>query len=167
MSPSSENLPEDYARGWSDLMRLVRRGYSWSGGERNRFFRNRGDGQFHEMSHLGGLDGVGDGRGLGVVDWDQDGRLDLWYRNRTAPRLQLMMNRRECGESVAIRLQGTSGEPRRDRGGGRTVAGCGGRALWCDRCVPGTVPIAIEQVAPLWWERRCHAGGGAMAGWDA
>ncbi|MGI9240907.1 MAG: ASPIC/UnbV domain-containing protein [Verrucomicrobiales bacterium] len=108
MSPSSENLPEDYARGWSDLMRLVRRGYSWSGGERNRFFRNRGDGRFHEMSHLGGLDAVGDGRGLGVVDWDQDGRLDLWYRNRTAPRLQLMMNRRECGESVAIRLQGAA-----------------------------------------------------------
>jgi len=89
-------------------MQLVRGGYSWSGGERNRLFRNGGDGRFHEMSQLAGLDHPDDGRGLAVVDWDQDGRLDLWYRNRTAPRLRLMMNRRDCGESVAIRLEGTS-----------------------------------------------------------
>jgi hypothetical protein len=105
VSPSEKI--DDYARGWSDLMTLVRNGYSWSGGERNRFFRN-GGGSFHEMSHLAGLDGKEDGRGLALVDWDQDGRLDLWYRNRSAPRLRLMMNRREGGGSVAIKLEGTS-----------------------------------------------------------
>ena len=83
MSPTEV---EDNIRGWSELMKLVRKGYSWSGGERNRMFLNEQGGAFHEMSHLVGLDHADDGRGLAVVDWDQDGRLDLWYRNRTAPR---------------------------------------------------------------------------------
>ena len=105
MSPSEKK--EEYVHGWANLMKLVRNGHSWSGVETNRFFRNEG-GVFHEMSHLAGLDHNGDGRGLAVVDWDQDGKLDLWYRNRTAPRLRLMMNRRECGDSVSIKLEGTN-----------------------------------------------------------
>ena len=88
-------------------MKLVRNGHSWSGNEKNRFFKNGGEGQFHEMSHLAGLDHAQDGRGLAVVDWDQDGRLDLWYRNRSAPRLRLMLNRRNSGSSVLLRLEGT------------------------------------------------------------
>lgn len=108
MSPAEKI--EEYARGWSDLLKLVRNGHSWSGGERNRMFLNRQSksGAFHEMSHLSGLDQADDGRGLAVVDWDQDGRLDLWYRNRTAPRLRLMMNRREAGKSISIKLEGKS-----------------------------------------------------------
>jgi hypothetical protein len=88
-------------------MTLVRNGYSWSGGERNRFFLNGGEGRFHEISHLSGLDQIEDGRGLAIVDWDQDGLLDLWYRNRTAPRLRLMHNQRRSHPSVALRLEGT------------------------------------------------------------
>lgn len=88
-------------------MTLVRQGHSWSGSERNRFFLNS-VGTFHELSSLSGLDHPDDGRGLAVVDWDQDGRLDLWYRNRTAPRLRLMMNSREADPSLSIRLEATS-----------------------------------------------------------
>lgn len=89
-------------------MKLVRNGHSWSGGERNRFFLNGGEGKFHEMSHLAGLDQIEDGRGLALVDWDQDGRLDLWYRNRSAPRLRLMRNRHEGAGAIAIKLEGTT-----------------------------------------------------------
>ena len=60
------------------------------------------------MSHLAGLDQIEDGRGLALVDWDHDGRLDLWYRNRSAPRLRLMLNRHESPASIAIRLEGTT-----------------------------------------------------------
>ena len=88
-------------------MELVRRGDSWSGGERNRVFLNGGDARFIEMSRLAGLDYPDDGRGLAVVDWDQDGRLDLWFRNRTAPRLRLMKNRRGATRgAIALRLEG-------------------------------------------------------------
>ena len=106
MSPS-ENI-DDYAKGWTGLMKLVRNGYSWSGNEQNRFFLNGRKGTFHEISHLAGLDQSEDGRGLAIVDWDQDGRLDLWYRNRSAPRLRLMVNRKESHPSVALRLEGTN-----------------------------------------------------------
>lgn len=106
MSPSEKI--NDYARGWTDLMKLVRNGHSWSGSERNRFFLNGRKGRFHEMSHLAGLDHIEDGRGLAIVDWDQDGRLDLWYRNRSGPRLRLMLNQRKSPPSVSIKLEGTS-----------------------------------------------------------
>jgi thiol-disulfide isomerase/thioredoxin len=106
VSPSEKIV--DYARGWTDLMKLVRSGHSWSGSERNRFLLNGGQGRFHEMSHLAGLDQIEDGRGLALVDWDHDGRLDLWYRNRSAPRLRLMLNRRESPASIAIKLEGTT-----------------------------------------------------------
>jgi len=106
VSPSEKIT--DYARGWSDLMKLVRNGHSWSGSERNRFFLNGGQGKFHEMSHLSGLDQIEDGRGLALVDWDLDGRLDLWYRNRSAPRLRLMLNRRQSAPAIAIKLEGTT-----------------------------------------------------------
>ena len=89
-------------------MKLVRNGYSWSGNEQNRFFLNGRKGTFHEISHLAGLDQSEDGRGLAIVDWDQDGRLDLWYRNRSAPRLRLMVNKKESHPSVALRLEGTN-----------------------------------------------------------
>lgn len=71
-------------------------------------FLNGQEGSFHEMSNLSGLDHLDDGRGLAVIDWDQDGRLDLWYRNRTAPRLRLMLNQREVGDSISIKLEGAS-----------------------------------------------------------
>ena len=89
-------------------MKLVRNGYSWSGNEQNRFFLNGRKGTFFEISHLAGLDQSEDGRGLAIVDWDQDGRLDLWYRNRSAPRLRLMVNKKESHPSVALRLEGTN-----------------------------------------------------------
>ena len=89
-------------------MKLVRQGHSWSGGERNRFFLNRGAGSFSEMSGLSGLDHPDDGRALALVDWDQDGDLDLWYRNRTAPRLRIMLNQQTENESISLRLQGVT-----------------------------------------------------------
>jgi hypothetical protein len=106
VSPSEKIA--DYARGWAGLMKLVRNGHSWSGSEQNRFFLNGKNGSFHEMSHLAGLDQIEDGRGLAIVDWDQDGRLDLWYRNRNAPRLRLMLNRHKSPPSIALKLQGTT-----------------------------------------------------------
>ncbi len=88
---------------------MVRDGRSWSGHERNRFLLNDGAGEFADLSSVAGLDHDADGRALAMVDWDQDGDLDLWYRNRTAPRLRLMLNSHRSGKEdfVAVRLEGT------------------------------------------------------------
>ena len=89
---------------------MVRDGRSWSGHERNRFLLNNGSGEFADLSSVVGLDHDADGRALAMVDWDQDGDLDLWYRNRTAPRLRLMLNphRASKADFVALRLEGTT-----------------------------------------------------------
>ncbi len=113
MSPEQQADVRRYASAWTTLLQMVRDGRSWSGGERNRCLLNVQDGSFADVSFAAGLDHPGDGRGLAVVDWDQDGDLDLWYRNRTAPRLRLMSNQHEPGKGkrddfLALRLEGTS-----------------------------------------------------------
>jgi hypothetical protein len=111
-SPVTEQDKEGvkhYRASWQALMQQVRSGSSWSGHELNCCFLNTG-GQFASASHVSGLDHADDGRGLAVTDWDQDGDLDLWFRNRTAPRLRLMLNRAADQGSrrfVAFRLRGT------------------------------------------------------------
>lgn len=112
-SPVSENDEagvEQYSASWQAIMQLVRKGASWSGYERNCCFLNM-SGEFSVASHVSGLDYPDDGRGMAVTDWDQDGDLDLWFRNRTAPRLRLMLNQASnqgSRRSVAFRLTGTT-----------------------------------------------------------
>ena len=114
MSPSPINnqdkkAVDQYTASWQAIMQQVRRGSSWSGYERNCSFLNTG-GTFVSASHVSGLDFSDDGRGLAVTDWDQDGDLDLWFRNRTAPRLRLMLNQSASADAtrhLAFRLEGT------------------------------------------------------------
>jgi len=101
---------DNYAAAWGSLMHQVRNGYSWSGGERNRLFLNGTQGRFFDASATSGFDFPDDGRALALVDWDLDGRLDIWLRNRTAPRLRLLRNviSANDGETISIRLQGVT-----------------------------------------------------------
>ncbi len=89
------------------MTRMMQQGGSWSGRERHCSFINLGDGRFVDASFVSGLDFVDDGRALAVFDWDGDGNLDLWLRNRTGPQLRLMRNGGgESGRFVAFRLEG-------------------------------------------------------------
>ncbi len=112
MSPKQQADPKRYGSAWSAIIQLVRDGHSWSGHERNRLLLNRGGAEFADVSSISGLDHGGDGRAMAMVDWDQDGDLDVWYRDRTAPRLRLMLNQHAPGEGsrdfVALRLEGTT-----------------------------------------------------------
>ena len=86
---------------------MVRGSGSWSGKERNCAFLNIADGHFADVSAVTGLDFPDDGRAAAIVDWDQDGLLDLCMANRTSPRIRLMRN---AGGNpppyVAVLLQG-------------------------------------------------------------
>jgi tetratricopeptide (TPR) repeat protein len=129
-SPSDDARPgRAYSLAWEAIYELMREGRSWSGYERNRCFLNTGDGHFADISSIAGVDLPHDGRGLALVDWDQDGALDLWMTSRTGPRLRFMRNQAAGTQRfVALRLEGTRGN--RDGIGARVeviVPGAGGR----------------------------------------
>src|SRR6266850_2595537 len=80
--------------------------HSLNGRERNCLFRNNGDGTFTDVAWVNGADRVEDGRGLSVVDYDRDGRLDLIIRNYRQP-AQLLHNRGARGHWLELKLVGT------------------------------------------------------------
>ena len=95
-----------YGHAWAELMKEVRNGASWSGLERNCCFVNIAGGRFLDISSLSGIDFDDDGRAMAICDWDRDGDQDIWFRNRSAPRIRLMENKSSGAQSVYIRLEG-------------------------------------------------------------
>jgi tetratricopeptide (TPR) repeat protein/peroxiredoxin len=97
---------------WLTANALLRQGRSWSGNERNRGFLNIGGGRpMANISAVSGLDFLDDARGVAATDWDQDGDLDFWISNRTAPLVRFVRNgtnadNREENASISFRLQG-------------------------------------------------------------
>lgn len=88
---------------------MVKTGKSFSGRERHCAFLNLRDGRFADASALSGLDLPDDGRGVGLVDWNHDGRVDLCIANRNGPQLRLLRNRfASQGGFVALRLEGNT-----------------------------------------------------------
>ena len=105
MSQSPDSLQDRegldaYGQAFQAVIQLLREGRSFSGNERNCAYLNCRRAPFANVSAATGLDFPDDGRGIAVSDWDQDGDLDLWIRNRTGPRLRLMLN-----QSIAVRQQ--------------------------------------------------------------
>ncbi|MCH8839246.1 MAG: tetratricopeptide repeat protein [Planctomycetes bacterium] len=111
---------------------MMREGRSFSGNERNCCFLNMGaapaaEGRFANISAVSGLDYPDDGRAVALVDWDHDGRLDIWISNRNAPRLRLMRNEVPRGNHfLALRLEGNGITTNRDAIGARVEVVLGG-----------------------------------------
>ncbi len=104
---------------------MLREGRSFSGHERNCCYLNPGDSpvagnRFANISAASGIDFPDDARALALVDWDQDGDLDLWISNRNAPRLRFLRNEIPQKDSfVLLQLIGNGTATNRDAIGAR------------------------------------------------
>lgn len=110
-----------YRQGWKALNRLLHENKSFSGRETNNAFLNCGDGgRFADVSTAIGWDFADDARAIGLIDWDQDGDLDIWVSNRTAPRVRLLKNNLKSDSSfLSLHLTGDGKKTNRDAIGAR------------------------------------------------
>ncbi len=137
-----------YVYGWAAMTRMMMAGSSWSGHERNCCFMNLQDGTFADVSIVSGTDFLDDGRTVAEVDWDGDGDLDLWLRNRTGPQLRIMRNDQPVQSYIALELRGT--RCNRDAVGARVVLHT------ADRQFTRTLTIGDGYLAQS--SRRLHFG---------
>ena len=107
-SPDQPGASQPYEQGWNAINELIRSDETWSGYERNVFYANNRDGTFSDVSAVAGLDFMEDGRSFALADFDHDGRLEVFVKNRNAPQLRILKNRMvDLPPSISFRLQGT------------------------------------------------------------
>ena len=152
--------------------------YSLGGHERNRLFRNNGDGTFTEVGYLEGADNIEDGYIVAPVDINGDGRQDLVLRNTDpAPRhtyapVQALLNQAD-GSAVTLSFDATQGTAI----GAKVTALVGGKQLVREvRSVNGAVqaePVAyfglgdasaVESVEVRWPDGTVQQLGALDAG---
>jgi tetratricopeptide (TPR) repeat protein len=113
-SPSEAKPSHNYEEGWNALNELIRSDQTWSGFERNVFYLNNGDGTFSDVSGAIGMDFLEDGRAFALADFDHDGRVEVFAKNRNGPQMRVLKNvMQELPPSIAFRLRGT-GKSNRD-----------------------------------------------------
>jgi tetratricopeptide (TPR) repeat protein/peroxiredoxin len=106
-SPAGAKPAHAYEEGWNALNELIRADGTWSGFERNVFYANNRDGTFSDVSGVVGLDFLEDGRAFALTDFDHDGRLEVFLKNREGPQVRLLKNvMKELAPSIAFRLRG-------------------------------------------------------------
>ena len=107
-SPAEAKAAHDYEQGWDALNELLRSDGTWSGFERNVFYANNRDGTFSDVSGALGLDFLEDGRAFALADFDHDGRLEVFLKNRNGPQLRVLKNvMKDLPPSIAFRLRGS------------------------------------------------------------
>ncbi|HET9177694.1 MAG TPA: FG-GAP-like repeat-containing protein [Terriglobia bacterium] len=107
-SPASGARSPEYELGWDAINELVRADGTWAGYQRNTFYANNRDGTFAEAAGAVGLDFIDDSRAFALADFDHDGRLEVFLKNRSGPQLRILRNVAEgIGNAIAFRLRGT------------------------------------------------------------
>jgi len=81
---------------------------TWSGYQKQRLFHNLGEGTFKEIAAAAGVDNDLDGRGLGMGDFDNDGRLDFFQANANQPSLFYRGVTENAGNWLELKLTGTT-----------------------------------------------------------
>ncbi len=97
---------------------------TWSGYQKQRLFHNLSDGTFKEVAGAAGVDNDLDGRGVGIGDFDNDGRLDIYQTNANQPALMFHNIAEKSGHWLQVQLRGTVSN--RDAIGARVTLRSGG-----------------------------------------
>jgi hypothetical protein len=126
---------------------------SWSGFQKKRLFHNVGDGTFREIGADAGINNERDGRGIGVIDLDNDGLLDLVQTNADQAPIVYHNVSQNTGNWIELKLIGTKSN--RDGIGARVQVQAGG--LTQIRELDGGNGYAGES------SRRIHFGIGSAA----
>jgi hypothetical protein len=100
---------------------------TWSGYQKKKLFRNLGTQSFKEISAEAGVDNDFDGRGIGVGDFDNDGKLDFYQSNADQPGLLYRCTTEKPGNWVELHLTGTRSN--RDAIGARVTLKAGRMSL--------------------------------------
>ncbi|MBI4604390.1 MAG: CRTAC1 family protein [Planctomycetes bacterium] len=106
--------------------------FSLNGYERNALYKNLGNGKFLDVGHLEGADRIEDGRGLGILDADSDGDMDLLLGNYLQPARLLVNHAPEGTHWLRLWLQGTRSP--RSALGARVMVQHGARRQYRDVC---------------------------------
>jgi len=106
-SPDKAGPNQNYEQGWNAINELIRSDGTWSGFERNIFYANNGDGTFSDVSAVVGLDFIEDSRSFALADFDHDGRVEVFLKNRNSPQLRVLKNAlAQLPPAIAFRLSG-------------------------------------------------------------
>jgi hypothetical protein len=105
-------------RGWPEIGRM-----SWSGYQKKKLFRSIEGILFKEMAAAAGVDNDRDGRGLGIGDFDNDGRLDFFQANADQAPLLYHNTTAHRGHWIELKLIGTRSN--RDAIGARVTVKAG------------------------------------------
>ena len=128
-SPKAAPAGQEYSKAWSILQsNTMEAGQASAGNERNAVFLNTGQGRFVDVGAASGADRIDDARVVASTDWDGDGRVDFFVKNRTAPRLRFFHNRDRSGQHwLSLSLQASTGA--RDAIGARVVVELADKSL--------------------------------------
>lgn len=106
-----------YSRGKEKFESGEMRWHSFSGHERNCFFRNQAGQGFSDESAISGADSIADGRSFAWFDYDRDGWLDMALVNANKPMFQLYRSRMSLTYAkhhrfIAVRFSGGNHTPK-------------------------------------------------------
>jgi hypothetical protein len=108
--------------GWPNIGNMT-----WSGYQKKKFFRNLDGHSFKEISNAAGVDNDKDGRGIGVGDFDNDGRLDFYQANADQTSLLYHNASTDAGHWIELKLVGSRSN--RDAIGARVTVKAGTKSM--------------------------------------